>query len=36
MELYEKLKVIRTFKSWTQEYMAEKLGISTNAYAKIY
>jgi transcriptional regulator with XRE-family HTH domain len=31
MELDEKIKVIRTFKGWTQENMAEKLGISTNA-----
>ena len=35
MEIDEKIKVIRTFRGWTQENMAEKLGISTNAYAKI-
>ena len=35
MEIDEKIKVIRTVRGWTQEYMAEKLGISTNAYAKI-
>jgi transcriptional regulator with XRE-family HTH domain len=35
MELPKKLKLIRSFKSWTQEDIAEKLGISTHAYAKI-
>ncbi len=35
MELPEKLKFIRSFKSWTQEDIADKLGISTHAYAKI-
>jgi len=35
MELYEKIKFIRTFKGWTQENLANKLGISTYAYAKI-
>ncbi len=35
MELPQKLKLIRSFKSWTQEDIAEKLGISTHAYAKI-
>jgi len=33
--LSEKIKFIRTFRGWTQENMAEKLGISTYAYAKI-
>jgi transcriptional regulator with XRE-family HTH domain len=35
MELSEKIKFIRSSKNWTQEYVAEKLGISTNSYAKI-
>ncbi|TGO02489.1 hypothetical protein PN36_24160 [Candidatus Thiomargarita nelsonii] len=38
MEIYEKLKIlklIRSSKSWTQEEMANKLGISPQAYAKI-
>lgn len=35
MELAEKLKFFRTLKGWTQENLAEKLGISTYAYAKI-
>ncbi len=35
MELPKKLKLIRSFKSWTQEDIADKLGISTHAYAKI-
>jgi transcriptional regulator with XRE-family HTH domain len=35
MELSEKIKFIRSSKNWTQEDVAEKLGISTNSYAKI-
>jgi len=35
MELPKKLKLIRSVKSWTQEDIADKLGISTHAYAKI-
>ncbi|HAI67921.1 MAG TPA: hypothetical protein DCM38_00620, partial [Gammaproteobacteria bacterium] len=35
IELPKKLKLIRSFKNWTQEEVAEKLGISTHAYAKI-
>ena len=35
MELPEKIKIIRSYKNWTQEDIAEKLGISTNSYAKI-
>ncbi len=35
MELPEKIKFIRSLKGWTQENMAEQLGISTYAYAKI-
>ncbi len=35
MELSDKIKIIRSSKNWTQEDVAEKLGISTNSYAKI-
>ena len=35
IEFPKKLKLIRSFKNWTQEDVAEKLGISTHAYAKI-
>ncbi len=35
MELSEKLKAIRKLKNFTQETVAEKLGISTYSYAKI-
>lgn len=35
MELPKKLKLIRSVKNWTQEEVAGKLGISTQAYAKI-
>jgi len=35
MTLSKKLKLLRSYKGWTQEKMAEKLGISTYAYAKI-
>ena len=35
MELPNKLKLIRSSKNWTQEEIAEKLKISTHAYAKI-
>ncbi|MEN8221583.1 MAG: helix-turn-helix transcriptional regulator [Pseudomonadota bacterium] len=35
MELSKKLKFIRSYRCWTQENVAEKLGISTYAYAKI-
>ncbi len=35
MELSEKLKTIRKLKNFTQETVAEKLGISTYSYAKI-
>ncbi len=35
MELYEKIKFIRSLKGWTQENVADQLGISTHAYAKI-
>ena len=35
MKFPQKLKLIRSSKNWTQEDMAEKLEISTHAYAKI-
>ncbi len=35
MDLPKKLKFIRLVKNWTQEDIAEKLDISTHAYAKI-
>lgn len=35
MALAQKLKLIRSLKNWTPEEVAEKLGISTHAYAKI-
>jgi transcriptional regulator with XRE-family HTH domain len=34
-KLPKKLKLIRSVKNWTQEEVAEKLGISIHAYAKI-
>ncbi|MCK5524870.1 MAG: helix-turn-helix transcriptional regulator [Thiomargarita sp.] len=34
-KLPKKLKFIRSAKNWTQEEVAEKLGISIHAYAKI-
>jgi transcriptional regulator with XRE-family HTH domain len=35
MELPNKLKLIRTLKNWTQEEVADKLDISSHAYAKM-
>ena len=35
MKLDEKIKFFRKSRGWTQENLAEKLGISTCAYAKI-
>jgi transcriptional regulator with XRE-family HTH domain len=35
MELYEKIRFIRSFKHWSQEEMANRLGLSVNGYAKI-
>jgi len=35
MHIHEKLKVMRHYKGWSQEEMAEKLGYSLNGYAKI-
>lgn len=34
-EIGTKIKKIREFKNFTQEYMAEKLGISQSQYAKL-
>jgi len=35
MQVHEKLRVMRMFKGWSQEEMAEKLGYSLSGYAKI-
>ncbi len=35
MEVYEKIKFLRMFKGWSQEEMAEKLGMALHGYAKI-
>jgi transcriptional regulator with XRE-family HTH domain len=35
IKINEKIKFIRSLKSWTQEQVADKLGITTHAYAKI-
>ena len=35
MQLYEQIRFIRTLKGLSREQMAEKVGISTNGYAKI-
>lgn len=35
MEAYEKIRLIRTLRGWTQEEMAEKLGMALHGYAKI-
>lgn len=35
MELNEKIKFIRMFKGWSQEEMAEKLGMALHGYGKI-
>jgi len=35
METHEKIRFIRMFKGWTQDEMAEKLGMALNGYAKI-
>lgn len=35
MESYEKIKIMREMNKWTQEQVAEKLGMSTTGYAKI-
>ena len=35
MKSYEKIRLIREIKQWSQEQMAEKLEMSANGYAKI-
>jgi transcriptional regulator with XRE-family HTH domain len=35
MRVHENIRFMRLYKNWTQETMANKLGISTLAYAKI-
>ena len=35
MEIHEKLRSARKSKHWSQEEMAEKMGMSVNGYAKI-
>ena len=35
MEIHEKLRAARKSKHWSQEEMAEKMGMSVNGYAKI-
>lgn len=35
MQIHEEIKVMRMFRNWTQEELAEKLGWSVNGYAKI-
>jgi len=35
MEVYEKIKFLRIFKGWSQEEMAERLGMALHGYAKI-
>ena len=35
MNVNEKIRIMREVRNWTQEEMAEKLGMSHNGYAKI-
>lgn len=35
MEIYEKIRKMRELRDWSQEEMAEKLGMSVTGYAKI-
>ncbi len=35
MKVHDKLKVMRLFKGWSQEEMAEKLGYSLSGYTKV-
>lgn len=35
MEIHKKIRVMREINQWSQEEMAEKLGMSPNGYAKI-
>lgn len=33
MEIYEKIRTLRELNKWSQEYMAEKLGMTAGGYA---
>ncbi len=35
MEIHDKIRVMREVNHWTQEDVAEKLGMSANGYSKI-
>lgn len=35
MEIYDKIRILRTSHQWTQEDIAEKLNLSVNGYSKI-
>ena len=35
MKVFEKVRLMRELKKWSQEHMAEKLQMSTNGYSKI-
>lgn len=35
MEIYDKIRILRTSYQWTQEDIAEKLNMSVNGYSKI-
>lgn len=35
MEIYEKVRVMREVRQWSQEEMADKMGMSVTGYAKI-
>ncbi|HHX2505402.1 TPA: helix-turn-helix domain-containing protein [Neisseria subflava] len=35
MEIYDKIRILRTSHQWTQEDIAEKLNMSVNGYSKI-
>ncbi|OOH90902.1 transcriptional regulator [Pasteurellaceae bacterium 15-036681] len=35
MEIYDKVRVMREVRQWSQEEMAEKMGMSVTGYAKI-